>query len=387
MDHQPRTLDATAESTRRQVVRRICERFADAWKGGHSPRLEDFLAEAPDDERATLFNELLRVELCHRAGSAQEPLVEEYQARFPAFADCIASALAYVSASQTRPSTDASPRGRSKSESAGRPDGASPDGANPDAVNPDPIGTDVLGSVRLDEETVPTRIGRYLVRGRLGTGSFGTVWLADDETLLRQVAIKVPRRSRLASPASRAAFLREAQTAANLNHPSIVTIYDVGRFAEVGCFVVMEYIAGHTLQDDVTAKRPDFERAAAMMAQIADAVHYAHKQGLVHRDLKPANILIDAAGQPHVVDFGLAIHDEHQATRRGELCGTPPYMAPEQVRGESHRLDGRTDIWALGVIFYELLCGRRPFTAPVAYGLYEEIQERDPKPPRQVDET
>jgi serine/threonine protein kinase/formylglycine-generating enzyme required for sulfatase activity len=368
MDPQPPlTFEGTAASTRRQVLRQICERFDEAWKGGQSPRLEDFLEEAPQDERTTLFNELLRVELCHRAGSGQEPRLTEYQARFPAFADCIASALAYVSASQTRPSTDAGLRGGPANAELEQHDSAA--------------------SVRIDEETVPTRIGRYLVRRRLGTGSFGTVWLAEDETLLRQVAIKVPRRSRLASPASRAAFLREAQTAANLNHPAIVIIYDVGRFEEAGCYVVMEYIAGRSLQEEIAAKRPDFERAAAMMAQVADAAHHAHKQGLVHRDLKPANILLDAAGRPHVVDFGLAIHDEHQATRRGELCGTPPYMAPEQVRGESHRLDGRTDVWALGVVFYELLCGRRPFTAPVAYGLYEEIQERDPKPPRQIDET
>ncbi len=116
-------------------------------------------------------------------------------------------------------------------------------------------------------------------------------------------------------------------------------------------------------------------------------MHYAHTKKFVHRDIKPANILIDRLGQPYVADFGLAVHQTTQPGRSGELAGTVPYMAPEQVRGEAHRLDGRTDVWALGVILYELLTRRRPFIGSDAdrEQVFEEIVYREAKPPRQID--
>jgi serine/threonine protein kinase len=124
--------------------------------------------------------------------------------------------------------------------------------------------------------------------------------------------------------------------------------------------------------------------AAALLATVAEAVHFAHRRGFVHRDLKPGNILLDAQRQPHVVDFGLAVHESTQSQRAGHVGGTPFFMAPEQVRGETQWLDGRADVWALGVILYELLTGRRPFQAGTRAALAEEIERRDPKPPRQI---
>ncbi|HQU43626.1 MAG TPA: serine/threonine-protein kinase, partial [Pirellulales bacterium] len=191
-----------------------------------------------------------------------------------------------------------------------------------------------------------------MVRRRLGRGGFGTVWLADDEELQRPVAIKVPRRKQLSSEESVEDFLREARMAAALKHAAIVTVYDVGRLDDGACFVVMEYVDGRTLAEEMKWTRFDLQQTARLMEEIADAVHYAHTQGLVHRDLKPANILIDRAGRPHVVDFGLAIHEQQQPFYSGDRSGTPAYMAPEQIRGESHRLDGRTDVWALGIVLY-----------------------------------
>ncbi|OYV87411.1 MAG: hypothetical protein B7Z73_10155, partial [Planctomycetia bacterium 21-64-5] len=161
-------------------------------------------------------------------------------------------------------------------------------------------------------ETGPPQIGRYVVRRRLGRGGFGTVWLADDEELQRPVAIKVPRRKQLSSEESVEDFLREARMAAALKHAAIVTVYDVGRLDDGACFVVMEYVDGRTLAEEMKWTRFDLQQTARLMEEIADAVHYAHTQGLVHRDLKPANILIDRAGRPHVVDFGLAIHEQQQ---------------------------------------------------------------------------
>ncbi len=123
------------------------------------------------------------------------------------------------------------------------------------------------------------------------------------------------------------------------------------------------------------------------MAQAAEALSYAHEQGLVHRDLKPANILMDRQGRPHIADFGLAVHEDDRWPNRWEVAGTPPYMAPEQVRGESHRLDGRTDLWGLGVILYQMLTGVRPFEGGSNERIYDEILYREPVPPRQRDRT
>ena len=123
-----------------------------------------------------------------------------------------------------------------------------------------------------------------------------------------------------------------------------------------------------------------------LLARVAEAVHPAHKQGLVHRDLKPANILVDVDGKPHVADFGLAVDEDSQLKRKGEVAGTIPYMAPEQVQGETHRLDGRTDVWALGVILYSILTGRNPFSGGM-YELLDAIRYHEPKPPRQIKDT
>ena len=130
--------------------------------------------------------------------------------------------------------------------------------------------------------------------------------------------------------------------------------------------------------------QPDPARIVRLMIEIVEAVGFAHQQGLVHRDLKPANILVDQRGHAHVADFGLALDESLQQLKQGETCGTPAYMSPEQVRGETHRLDGRSDLWSLGVILYELLTGRRPFQGDSSTVLFDEIQHRDPKPPRMI---
>lgn len=227
---------------------------------------------------------------------------------------------------------------------------------------------------------------RYSILHLLGEGGYGRVFLAHDNELEREVAIKVPRAAALASDTQAEDFLKEARLAAGLKHPSIVTVYDVVRVADGTIFVVLEYVAGRTLAALLLSERPTFHRAVALVARVADAVHYAHTQGLVHRDIKPGNILIDAAGAPFVADFGLAIREAGQRLRASEVVGTPAYMAPEQVRGETHRLDGRTDVWSLGVVLYLLLTGRLPF-GRIGREVFDDILSRDPRPPRQVVET
>jgi serine/threonine protein kinase len=325
------------------VLDSLCSQFDDAWEGPQRPDLTRWLGQALEADRAALFTELLLIELVRRRQRGEVPDREAYQGRFPEYAAQIEALLGRGTVSATA--------------AAPHP----PEGPYPDVPG-------------------------YAIEGCLGVGAMGVVYRARQEKPSRPVALKMILAGRLASEAAVQRFCLEAEAVADLEHPHIVPIYEVGEHDGQHYFS-MKLVEG-SLDRRVPELVADPRSAARMMEEIARAVHYAHQHGILHRDLKPANILIDAQGQPYVTDFGLAkrVEADGGLTQTGVIVGTPWYMSPEQAEGRNSALTTATDGYALGAILYELLTGQPPFKTDHGSTLetLQQVREREPIRPRAI---
>ncbi len=400
---------STSQAARLTLARRvdhICDRFEAAWKAvaetSEHPRLEEFLAAAPEQERDELLRELLPLDVCYRRlhGEPIEP--QTYMRLFPALDPSWLAELLKASATRTAASA---------------------------AADQDERRGQMLELVSASLPSAGSRFGDYELLEEVARGGMGVVYRGRQVRLNRLVALKMIRDGRLASAEEVERFRREAEAAAALEHPHIVPVYEVGEH-EGRCYFSMKWIEGgslaQALRSPLSALRP--KEAAQLVVDVARAVHHAHQHGILHRDLKPANILLQKRetrnptndtkkntneGEktsnsqeqlmsspassssscvsreswfdvvPMVTDFGLAkrVADSNVPTRSGVIVGTPSYMAPEQAAG-SKGLTTAVDVWGLGAILYELLTGRPPFQSDSTLEVLRQVQEQEPERPR-----
>ncbi len=235
---------------------------------------------------------------------------------------------------------------------------------------------------------VSGKVGRYRVLSELGRGAMGRVYLAEDPNIGRRIALKVlyPEAMDIqATKEFRKRFVTEARAAGRLNHSGIVTVYDAGTDPETGhSFIAMELVEGKPLEELLgQQRRLPAATAVAVASEVARALDYAHRQGVVHRDIKPANILLGAEGQVKVTDFGVAKLGVGSQTMAGQILGTPAFMSPEQVRSEP--IDGRSDLFSLGTVLYQCLTGQNPFSADSIASISYKIVNADPAPVQAYD--
>ena len=367
-------LDSSAEL---RLIDAVCDAFERDLAAGQNPSIESYIGKHPDLDPKVLRYELVKAECHHRKAIGENPDLAAYSQRYLLETEEI-----------------------EKIKSDLRRKSAAPTKAIDDSTENDPDGEFELTAD--DTATGEATIAMLERRGfrdirRIGRGAYGEVDRAYDPQRECDVAIKTPTLKTLASPKARQRFLKEAEIGKQFDHPNVVKTLGVESF-EGHDLIIQRFIDGQNLEQwfDAFRKRDEFpepETVVELLLPVARALAHVHQRGYSHQDLKPENILIDHAGNVFVTDFGLTIHESEQRSWRGSRAGTMPYMSPEQIRWQTHLIDGRSDIWSFGVILYRLLAGKFPFGGPppkskseqerYCEDLEKEITEIDPRPIRQ----
>jgi len=340
--------------------------FAERWQAGETPLVEEVLANVVDREKQSLLRELLQVELRYRRQRGDRPTPEDYLRRFPDAPTIVGEVFAQ----------DASTADSTLDQLA-RTVAPGDDTATlaPHAENPLPAAAD-------------SRIGDYELQHEIARGGMGVVYKARQTSLNRSVALKMILSGQLASEDDIKRFRMEAGAAAQLDHPGIVPIYEIGEHQGQPYFS-MGLVEGESLAARIADGPLAPHEAAKLVSSIAAAVDYAHQRGVIHRDLKPGNVLIDQHNTPKVTDFGLAkrVDADSNLTGTGDILGTPSYMPPEQAGGELEKIGPASDIYSLGAILYCLLTARPPFQAARPLDTVLQVIAQDPVPPTQLNPT
>jgi len=351
--------------------------------------VDALLPPGEEEHLATLVEELseLRGPAAHAAleqmAAAQPSLAGQLRELFAAMmvTDAVAEHSTILSARNRGTAPHPAGSDGAIGESGSPPNGGDLDGSSRSMFQPTPSNGLPPGVM-----TLPVTFGDYELLEEVGRGGMGVVYRAFQNSLGRTVAIKMLLRRDLATPGDLARFRSEAEAAAQLDHPGIVSIFEVGEY-EGHPFYSMQFVEGTTLAKRLLQGPLPARKAAALLAKVADAVHMAHARGVLHRDLKPSNILIDSDGKPHVSDFGLAkrLEADVSVTHTGAILGTPCYMSPEQAAGSRGDVGPTSDVWSLGAILYQMLIGRPPFQASSPMDTLLAVLESDPPLPRSID--
>jgi WD40 repeat protein/tRNA A-37 threonylcarbamoyl transferase component Bud32/tetratricopeptide (TPR) repeat protein len=410
--------DAAPSPTELIEINRICDRLEADWRAGGRPLIEDRLAGLREPIRSALLKELLASELEFRFAAGERGLLSEYRARFTGDTTIIEAAFA-IRDEPTRPvalpvescpgypaaleglpahtpsALDASGEPK-KAEARFLENTATPRDRDPElesavTVAPsgptqiqdgDPFFFGAAGARKLPAVVV-RHFGDYELLHELARGGMGVVYKARQISLNRTVALKMILSGQLATDAEVRRFYQEAEAAAGLDHPGIVPIFEVGEH-DGHHFYSMSYVEGRSLSQRMAAGPLPAQPAADLVRQVAEAVEYAHRRGVIHRDLKPGNVLVDAQNCPRVTDFGLAkkLDTDSSLTVTGSVMGTPSYMPPEQAAGRVAEVGPASDVYSLGALLYCLLTGRPPFQASTPVETLRQVIEDDPVPPR-----
>ena len=346
----------------------VCRRFEAGWRDGRRPRIEDYLGEVPD-EGAPLSGPNWRPWSASCAGRRRRCARGESSSAAPRRHDRRSGGATHLA--HAGHGAPVGPRGRHLGRRAIRPRSTS-----------DPLRRSQ------GEDPSPTRVryfGDYEIIREIARGGMGVVFQARQVSLNRPVALKMILAGQLADDTDVKRFYTEAEAAANLDHPGIVPIFEVGQH-EGQHYFSMGFVEGQSLSQRLAEGPLPAREAAELIRRVSEAIEYAHQRGVIHRDLKPANILLDQNGNPRVTDFGLAkkVEGDSGLTGSGQIMGTPSYMPPEQAGGGRGEVGPAADVYALGATLYALVTGRPPFQAATAMDTVIQVISDEPVPPRRL---